>query len=270
MRGRLWAVVAAATLLGSLAGCTAAPTPSPTPSVPPSTSALAKVGPGDCLGALNGDSFELADVAATSCTGPHNWEVSEVVPVTGEGYPGEIDLKSQADQACASAFTSYLGAQPGFSRYTSSYLVPDEAGWADPTSRRVVCLVGAADQERSESIKGDNSLFPEVGECTTAGAGDEPPTIVPCSTAHEYEAYADKKWTGSSPPTQKERDKLYTDVCVAAFTKFVGIDVGRSTYEIAAFIAPEESWDTIADHRIVCTAGSPDGKLTGSLKGSKK
>jgi len=270
MRRRLLRVLATAAVLSVLGGCTAAPMPTPTPSAPPSTSALAKLGPGDCLGALDGDSFDLTDVQSTSCAGAHRWEVSEVVPLNGADYPGEIDLKQEAGQACASAFSSYLGAQPGFSRYSSRFLVPDEAAWTNPTSRRAVCLVGSAEEDLRASIKGDNTLFPRVGECTKSPKAQAAPAIVACSAGHEYEAYAEKRWTGTAAPTQKERDALYTDVCVAAFTKFVGVDVGRSTYEIAAFLAPDDSWAKIADHRIVCTAGSPDSELTGTLKGAKK
>jgi len=270
MRGRLWAAMTAVALLGSLAGCTAAPAPSPSPRSPASTSALGTLAPGDCLGPLDGGTFELADVQSTACTGAHHWEVSEVVPLTGENYPGEIDLKKQADSDCASAFTDYLGAQPGHSRYESSYLVPDENAWADPSSRRVVCLAGSTGDELSASIKGDATLFPGVGECTQSQGAGKAPKVVPCTKPHEYEAYAAKAWTGKAAPTTSEADKLYTDVCVAEFTKFIGIDVGRSKYEIAAFIAPTDAWSKIADHRIVCTVGTPGGQSTGSLKGVKQ
>lgn len=270
MPRRLLRVLAGAALLALLGGCTSAASPTPTPSAPASTSALGRLAPGDCLDELSGGTFKLSDVASISCTGAHYWEVSEVVALTGEVYPGEIDLKQQADGDCAAAFTDYLGAQPGYSRYASSYLVPDETAWADPTSRRVVCLAGSATQELTASIKGDATLFAQVGECTKAEGQDGVAQIVPCSTEHDYEAYAEKKWTGKAAPTKSEADKLYTDVCVAAFTKFIGIDVGRSTYEIAAFLAPSDAWSKIADHRIVCTVGSPAGGITGSLKGIKK
>jgi hypothetical protein len=264
-------IAALASLVGLLAGCTATASPTPTPSAVVSTSNLGKLGPGDCLGSLDGGSFDLAEVQPTSCTAAHNWEVSEVVPLSGEPYPGQIDLKQKADDACASAFTSYLGAQPNYSRYAVSYLVPDEAAWADQTSRRVVCLVGSSGEPLSASIKGDATLFPEIGQCTQAGTTDSTvPQVVPCSQEHQYEAYAEKKWTGSAAPTTAEADKLYTDVCVAAFTTFIGIDVGRSTYEISAFLAPADAWTQIADHRIVCAVGSAAGGITGSLKGVKK
>lgn len=272
MRRVLLSLLAGAALIAPLSGCTsaAAPTPTPSPSAPASTSALGRLEPGDCLDELAGGTFTLADVASVSCTGAHHWEVSQVVALTGEIYPGEIDLKQQADSDCAAAFTDYLGAQPGYSRYTSSYLVPDETAWADQTSRRVVCLAGSATETLGASIKGDTTLFPQVGECTKAQDPDSVAQVVPCSTEHDYEAYAEKKWTGKSAPTKAEADKLYTDVCVAAFTTFIGIDVGRSTYEIAAFLAPSDAWSKIADHRIVCTVGSPGGGITGSLKGIKK
>jgi len=258
-------------LLATLVGCTSAPvpSPSPSPSAPSSTSALGKLAAGDCLGAVAGDT-SLADVAALACSGAHNWEVSQVVALTGDEYPGEIDLKGQADQDCASAFTEYLGAQPTYSRYSSSYLVPDELAWADPSNRRVVCLVGSATDQVTASIKGDSTLFAKVGECMQTQGKAKAPKIVDCASAHEYEAYAEKEWTGKAAPTQSESDKVYTDVCVAAFTKFVGIDVGRSTYEIAAFVAPSDAWTQIADHRIVCTVGSPGGAITGSLRGIKR
>lgn len=270
MRHGRTGVLAASVLLAIMAGCTSSPAPTPTPSAPSSPSALGKLAVGDCLGSLAGDSFDLADVESTPCTGAHNWEVSQVVPLTGETYPGEIDLKGQADTECATGFTEYLGAQPGYSRYSSRYLVPDENAWADQTNRRVVCLVGSPTDQLSASIKGDRTLFPTVGECLMTQDKAKPPTIVACSTAHEYEAYADQEWTGKAAPTTTEWDSLYTKVCVANFTKFVGLDVGRSSYEIAAFIAPTDAWSSIADHRIVCTVGTPGGSITGSVKGTKK
>ncbi|PFG18231.1 putative regulator of septum formation [Propionicimonas paludicola] len=263
---------AAGALLTVLAGCTSAPAPvpSPSPTVSSSTSALAKLGPGDCLGALDDGSFDLAKVASTSCTGPHHWEVSEVVPLTGEDYPGAIDLKQQADADCGTAFADYVGAEPGYSRYLPSYLVPDETAWSDPSSRRAVCLAGSATEELRASIKGDTQLFARIGECTQSNGAATAPKVVPCTRPHEYEAYAEKQWTGKAAPTKAESEKLYTEVCVKEFTKFVGIDVGRSRYEIAAFVAPADAWDKIADHRLVCTVGTAGGTLTGSVKGSKE
>jgi hypothetical protein len=94
--------------------------------------------------------------------------------------------------------------------------------------------------------------------------------IIDCAEAHSYEVFAAKKIDSAAAPTQSDLDKLFASVCQAGFTDFVGIDVGKSKYEVTYFVAGADVWKKVADHRIVCSAGSPGGGITGSLKGVKK
>lgn len=270
--------------LFALAGCTAAPpiappgtgvsssaTASGQPSATPSVAAVAVLDVGDCTGSVDLTGVSISNLPTVPCSQVHSYEVHARIPIVGEAYPGADALGEDAKTQCSPSFVDYVGVQPQYSRYASAYLVPDETAWAVPEDRVITCLVGSSDGGLTGSAKGDYLVFPERGVCTgpqDVAALDV--TVVDCASAHHYEVFADQQVTSKKAPTDKEVDKLFTDVCVAGFKKFVGIDVGKSTYEITYFIAGSDVWTKVADHRIVCSAGSPDGGIKGSLKGVKK
>ncbi|MEA4944485.1 MAG: septum formation family protein [Propionicimonas sp.] len=273
MRKRLLAVVA---VLAVLAGCTPVPAPgdpgpsgSATPSQTPTpTPTVATLEIGDCTGPLSPGS---TDVQQVDCDSEHSWEVFGLVDVTTQTLPDDTLFKSLATTGCVPAFTSYVGVEPEHSRYSSVYIPPSTAAWEDPAQRHIVCLAGLAAGGLTGSVKGDSKLFPDVGECT--GPQDVPLlelALIDCKQEHDYEVYAEKKLDSKKAPTAKELQKLLKDVCVAQFTKFVGVDLASSKYEYSYFIANADTWTKVADHRLVCSVGSPKGGVEGSLKGVKK
>ena len=98
------------------------------------------------------------------------------------------------------------------------------------------------------------------------GAGQ----LIDCASEHHYEVFAASNVKGKKAPIDAEVEKLFASVCLAGFQKFVGVAAGQSKYEVTYFIASTELWEKVADHRIVCSAGSPTGGVKGSLKGVKK
>ena len=94
--------------------------------------------------------------------------------------------------------------------------------------------------------------------------------VADCAGPHHYEAFAEKEVTSAKPPTAEKRSTLFTSVCLAGFKDFVGVDAGASKFEVSYYLASSELWTEVGDHRIVCTAGSPDGGVKGTLKGRKK
>jgi hypothetical protein len=267
-------------LLLALAGCTAAVTPTPSDS-PEESSAVASASPtapgaaqlavGDCTGDVDLSGASITDVPTVPCGEPHFYEVHALVPVTGDIYPGAETLASEAKTACSASFTSYVGVAQPYSRYGSAYLAADEAAWAAPENRVITCLVGSADGGLVGSAKGDTLVFPKKGQCTgPQDVAAQAVEVLECSKAHYYEVFATKQVDGKKAPTAAEEQKLFASVCQDGFKNFVGVDVGKSKYEVAYFLAGSDIWDKVADHRIVCSAGSPEGGIKGSLKGLKK
>lgn len=270
-------LIAAAAVL-AFAGCTPAaetnvpapassdsPSATPTPSPAPVVSTLAV---GDCTGPVTPGSI---DVTTAACSSAHYWEVFALVPLSTQVFPDGDLLESTAKQGCLKEFSRYVGVEPSFSRYSVVYLVPDQAAWEDPAQRRIVCLAGSQQGGLTASAKGDDALFPEVGECT--GPQDVPVlevAVLDCDNRHEYEVYADKEIKSKKAPSDTELQKLLKDVCIAEFEDFVGVPLAKSKYEYSYFIASADVWKKVADHRLVCSAGNPKGGIEGSLKGAKK
>ena len=276
---RRWAGCGLALFL-ALGGCTAAATPTTSGSEEPSASVTsatptapgaAQLVVGDCTGDVDLSGASITDVPTVPCAESHYYEVHAVVPVTGDVYPGAEALAAQAKTACTASFTSYVGVAQPYSRYGSAYLAADEAAWATPENRVITCLVGSADGGLEGSARGDTLVFPGKGQCTgPQDVAAQAVEVLDCSASHYYEVFAAKQVDGKKAPTAEQEQKLFTSVCQAGFKDFVGVDVGKSKYEVAYFLAGSDIWDKVADHRIVCSAGSPEGGIKGSLKGVKK
>lgn len=245
-----------------VSGTQASPSPSPT------TPALAI---GDCTGDLDLSGGSITDLPTLSCAGEHYWEVYAITTVPSETYPGADLIAQTAKASCPQGFADYVGVAQEYSRYTSVYLSGDEVAWADPANRTVTCLVGSSQGGLTGSARGDTRLFPTDGQCTgpqdVAASAVE---IIDCESPHYYEVFATKDVAGKKAPTAAEEQKLFASVCTAGFTRFIGVDAGKSKYEVTYFLAGADLWKKVGDHRIVCSAGSTKGGITGSLKGRKK
>lgn len=271
MHFRLVGVVLGAVLLAS--GCAAATpasvSPSPAVSSTVASAPLASLAVGQCTSAVDASSVQTLSVV--DCTSEHFWEVSAVLPVDGDDYPGEIALRQRAATDCPTAFEQYVGVASNRSMFRMSFITANQSHWSDPANHKLACLVGTAAGGLTSSLKDTHLSFPLIGQCISKEtSGTFSSEIVDCSKPHAYEAFAVTKFTGSAAPTDAQQSKLYRTFCVPAFKKFVGVSVGKSKYELLAFMVPPKQWKTLLDHRVVCTAGSPTAQITGSLKGVKK
>ena len=243
----------------------------PSSVVPSSAQPVAVLRVGDCTGPVDLTGASISSLPAVPCGQAHHYEVHGIFPLTGDAYPGANALAEQAAAECAPSFADYVGVEPEYGRYASAYIAPDDAAWAVPENRVITCLVGSAEGGLVGSAKGDFRVFPRMGQCT--GPQNVPALeveIIDCARSHSYEVLADKQIGSKAAPKKTELDKLFVSVCQAGFKDFVGIDPGKSKYEVTYFIAAADVWKKVADHRIVCSAGSPAGGIKGSLKGVKK
>ncbi|MGI5189690.1 septum formation family protein [Promicromonospora sp. CA-289599] len=117
-----------------------------------------------------------------------------------------------------------------------------------------------------------------VGDCFDTSATSGQTTlyrvpVVPCSTAHGGEIYAettapDSLARNGSAPTQQALWDAADAYCYPEFTKFVGMRWARSELLYWPIAPSEESWAE-GDRRILCVVES-EQPVTGSLKGAAR
>jgi hypothetical protein len=92
---------------------------------------------------------------------------------------------------------------------------------------------------------------------------------VPCSQAHDAEAYYLFDLPETSYPGADEVSEAGVNGCLGAFHAFVGVAYERSELDIFWLEPTEDSWTDIDDREIARMIVALDGsQLTGSMRGS--
>ena len=123
-----------------------------------SSSSVLDLKVGDCIQLPNTKTAVTID--HTSCSEEHQGEVSAIVETSPNGaddaFPGDSELNLQAEEACVSSFTAYVGSDYVTSSLDVSWLVPTEQSWKDG-DRHIACVVYAqGDQKLTQSVKDSN------------------------------------------------------------------------------------------------------------------
>ncbi|MGW2091562.1 septum formation family protein [Promicromonospora sukumoe] len=118
----------------------------------------------------------------------------------------------------------------------------------------------------------------QVGDCIDTAATSGQTTlyripVVPCTTAHGGEIYAettaeDSLAKNGQPPTQQALWDAADAYCYPQFTKYVGLRWAQSELLYWPIAPSEESWAE-GDRRILCVVES-DQPVTGTLKGADR
>jgi hypothetical protein len=118
----------------------------------------------------------------------------------------------------------------------------------------------------------------EVGDCFDTAATSGQTTlyripVVPCTTAHGGEIYAettapDSLAADGETPTQQELWDAADAYCYPQFTKFVGMRWAKSELQYWPIAPSEESWAE-GDRRVLCVVESEE-LVTGSLEGVER
>jgi hypothetical protein len=103
-------------------------------------------------------------------------------------------------------------------------------------------------------------------------------TKVSCTTAHTQESYAvvgyPSAGSGSVAPGAypggDALDKFAKGVCAQHFTKYVGVDYLDSSLFFTYLLPSARSWEQNDDRNVLCFVTTTGGKLTASVKGSRK
>jgi Septum formation len=108
-------------------------------------------------------------------------------------------------------------------------------------------------------------------------------TRVACSTSHTQELYAAvdylaKGTTASAPPSASGTpypgadvlDKYAKGTCAQRFTTYVGVDYLSSALFFTYLLPSARSWEQDSDRTVLCFITTTGGKLTSSVKGSRR
>ena len=119
-----------------------------------SSSSVLDLKVGDCIQLPNTKTAVTID--RTSCSEEHRGEVETNPNGADDAFPGDSELNSQAEEACVSSFTAYVGSNYVTSSLDVSWLVPTEQSWKDG-DRHIACVVYAqGDQKLTQSVKDSN------------------------------------------------------------------------------------------------------------------
>lgn len=112
----------------------------------------------------------------------------------------------------------------------------------------------------------------KVGDCTgDLGEGEvSAATVLPCSQAHYWEAYASAELSGDDYPGVTQVTEQADKACTSAFKTFVGVSTDKSDYSYTYFYPTEQTWTSADDREVLCFVGLEAGGITGTLKDAKK
>jgi len=105
---------------------------------------------GDCTKGLGitAPGTKILTVTKQSCSGAHEREVFGVTDdpaPAGSPWPGRDALQKSAEAKCLERFEDYVGTPPARSSLKIELLYPGQATWEKEGTRRLVCIVGNAD-----------------------------------------------------------------------------------------------------------------------------
>lgn len=106
---------------------------------------------GDCTGPIK--EGDVQSLQVVPCGEGHNFEAFAATELTGSDFPGEAEVKKQADKFCTAEFRTFVGLAAKDSRYDMFYLHPVEDSWAIG-DRQVLCLAGTTKGGLKGSLKG--------------------------------------------------------------------------------------------------------------------
>ncbi|MCR2051269.1 septum formation family protein [Actinomyces bowdenii] len=110
---------------------------------------------GQCLKDLGTSSQEVSQVPVVDCSEPHLYEVYAETELSGDQFPDQATMDSEAESTClGTGYSDYVGVAFEESEYGTTYLTPSQDTW-DAGDRKISCLITSADgSEMTGSVKG--------------------------------------------------------------------------------------------------------------------
>ncbi|MET9882410.1 DUF4190 domain-containing protein [Streptomyces sp. NPDC006430] len=118
---------------------------------------------GDCFNVPGGDLLDESPlIYRIACTEVHEGEVTSSTRLDNTAFPGVIELKKTATEACWRAQDAYAMDTWALPSYAEMfYFAPSRESWGDG-DRRLLCVIGTTEQEHRGSLRKDaGTLKPE-------------------------------------------------------------------------------------------------------------
>lgn len=94
---------------------------------------------GDCILDAIDDPFP-GGVTVVPCSDPHQQEVFAAFHLEGAEFPGEEEVRSEAEAGCRDEFHAFTGVEYDQSRFFLNFLYPTDVTW-EGGDREVVCMI---------------------------------------------------------------------------------------------------------------------------------
>ncbi|MGW6705748.1 DUF4190 domain-containing protein [Streptomyces sp. NPDC054956] len=115
---------------------------------------------GDCFNVPGGDLLdEDPFVYRIACTEVHDAEVTSSTTLSGARFPGADEMKKSMTESCWRAQDAYAMDTWALPAYAEMfYFAPSHGSWSDG-DRRVLCVIGTADEEHRGSLRKDAGML---------------------------------------------------------------------------------------------------------------
>lgn len=142
---------------------------------------------------------------------------------------------------------------------------------ADPERDDDGQVTSAGEQSILKLRTGDCFDYPELFEDESGEAAESAMVRgVPCSDAHQFEAYHEFDLPGSEFPGVEEVQELAAERCFREFRGFVGVPYGKSVLESYFLHPTATSWRLLDDRSVLCLVSEPGRLTAGTLAGSRR
>lgn len=129
---------------------------------------------------------------------------------------------------------------------------------ANPTQNSTEPTVVPFDQIRS-------------GDCLNeqSSSTNEAVSRMPCTIPHDTEVHDIVDLGGGPWPGARAVSDRASQLCSVAAGSFIGIPADQTQLDLSWYEPVEEGWES-GDHTVICVVADPDGKTTGTLRGSRR
>jgi hypothetical protein len=93
--------------------------------------------------------------------------------------------------------------------------------------------------------------------------------LIPCHQPHDEEVIGLPGLRAGPWPGEKAIERRAEQACEPVFRAYVGIPVDRSRFGVGWYTPIKAGWED-GDHTVICVAYDPAGKMTGTVRGSRR
>lgn len=98
---------------------------------------------------------EITDVPLVDCAEEHDSEFFHSHQMTGDEYPGDGEIQTQADELCSGdAFTDFIGVSYEESETYVAHLSPTQESWEQLDDREILCYVNVPGEKVTGTLEG--------------------------------------------------------------------------------------------------------------------